>query len=286
MDFGGFDHCYDPCPPAVEWGAWMAQVYIYGDESGKFHNSDVVSMCGYVGQRDDWQRLSQMWAQRRQNRMLPPIHMSQMFSPQPKHAWKQFRKKYSEEEWANARRGILNEFSGLISSGNIYAVGAVVDAKHFRSMPNSEFKDFYHDPVFLGFYALLFSAVKRISNVDRLGSIGFIVDDDCETAPEFYQRLTQLRAMPHEICREVSERVDAITFARDEAYPGVQAADMLAYEARRSFLGISPHDLWNHSMGSTLYDRLRPGGTQRWPLFFDAALLDRMAKSGPEIGEY
>jgi hypothetical protein len=277
------DGRFDPCPPAVEWGPWVAHIYIYGDESGKFGNSACVSMCGYVGQRDDWQALSDVWVKKLAHLGLPPIHMSQIFSSSPKAAWRQVMQAYSTEEWPSVRSGIVDEFARLISEARIYAVGAVVDAEYFRKLPGCEFKEFYQDPVFLGFYALLFSGVRRISCVDKLGSIGFVVDDDPDTASEFYDRLTQVRRMPHELCSEIKRRVDAITFARDDAYPGVQAADMLAYVARRRLLASPDAPLSVLSRGANLYNALRPGGDQRWPLIFNAALLDRMAASGPGL---
>ncbi|MFZ0393990.1 MAG: DUF3800 domain-containing protein [Terracidiphilus sp.] len=256
----------------------MANIYIYGDESGKFRNSAFVSMCGYVGQRDDWQELSSYWADEMGQRGLPPIHMSQMFSPTPKAAWREVRERYGPDDWPGARSRIIERFANLVRAGKIYAVGAVVDAEHFRNLPDSEFKRFYQDPVFLGLYVLLFSGIRRISRVDPWGSVGFVVDDDPETAPKFYQRLNRIRQMPHELCVEIKKRIGAITFARDGGYPGLQAADMLAYVARRRLLAGS-----DVPWPTDLYDTLRPGGDQRWPLIFDGTLLDRMAASGPRL---
>jgi len=254
----------------------MAQVYIYGDESGKFEVSDYVSMCGYVGRREDWQVFSDRWVCELTRLELPPIHMSQLFSPSPnpKKKWRQIMDRFTEDDWPGERERIADHFAELVSRSSIYAVGAVVDSRHFRSLPDSDFKTFYKDPVFFGLYNLLMSGIRRIEPLSHGGFVGFVVDDDATKACEFYRRFDELRQMPHDLCRQIATRVTAITFARDEAFPGVQAADMLAFEACKL---MRARQVDPTAESSARYEMLTHGN-RRWPMIFDSKKLDRMAQ--------
>ena len=219
MNPSRYSGCEFDLPEAVTFEGWMAQIYIYGDESGKLDTSDFVSMCGYVGTRDRWQAFSVGWAEELAHRGLPPIHLSQIMSDHPKQAWREVQERFGSD-WPAERERILATFGAMIRRSNIFAVGAVVDSKFFRELPDSEFKEFYKDPVFLGFYALLMSGIRRIECLDRLSPIGFIVDDDREKAMDFYNRLDEARTMKSPLCTQIRDRIKAITFARDEAYLG------------------------------------------------------------------
>jgi hypothetical protein len=65
--------------------------------------------------------------------------------------------------------------------------------------------------------------------VDKCSSIAVVIDDDRESSLSCYQMLHTLK----QTYPKVRERVSLIAFGNDIRYPGIQASDILAYEARK-----------------------------------------------------
>jgi len=55
------DQHWDGLPIPVEPEEWMAVFHIYGDESGKGHQGDYTSFCGYVAHISLWQQFAAAW---------------------------------------------------------------------------------------------------------------------------------------------------------------------------------------------------------------------------------
>jgi hypothetical protein len=73
---------------------------------------------------------------------------------------------------------------------------------------------------------------------------------------------------------KVRERIVGISFGNDRAYPGLQAADMIAYESRKTMVSrlAAPDE-----RPSNLYHWLSHGGVNQTKLL-DAELLRKMAE--------
>jgi hypothetical protein len=57
--------------------------------------------------------------------------------------------------------------------------------------------------------------------------VALVFDDDRQFAVKTYDFVDQLRNQ-----FDIGKRIDSVCFVNDKAYPGVQAADMIAYESR------------------------------------------------------
>src|SRR5947209_18750763 len=128
-------------PSAVEWEEMMAHFYIYGDESGKLAQSDLTSFCGYVGPASECERAMLEWDNCRFGWQVPPLHMRLIMHPDRDKKGEWLRKKNEWGSlWEQRREAMLNDFAVIVRDSHIASIGCVVDAAHFRSMPDSPWK--------------------------------------------------------------------------------------------------------------------------------------------------
>lgn len=210
----------------------MALFRIYADESGKLgKNADYTSFCGYIAHVAEWERFELEWRSARVRWQVPAIHMSRIMAPDNKDdAWKKTKEEWGEA-WDAKRDIMLKDFAAIIRSAHVVCVGAVVDAAHFRSLcdQDTEFKQRFKSPAYLAFHTLVMRGIEKTEIVDKCSPIGIVIDDDQEFAMGCYDYINQLK---HEFPK-VRERIHSVCLVNDESYSGIQAADMIAWEARR-----------------------------------------------------
>jgi len=207
----------------------MAAFYIYVDDSGKYENpnNDYVSLCGYVAHITEFQRFSNEWLNCRHVWQVPPIHMSPIMYPDRDKEWQKVKDLWGVN-WEDMRQRMLKEFGQIVLRNNVVCVGAVVDAKHYRSMQKSKFKENL-TPLSFAFNHVVMDSIKITETTDKHSTINIVVDDDRESSLHCYKMLDYLKqAFP-----EVRERIDGICFVNDRSYPSLQAADMIAFESRQ-----------------------------------------------------
>jgi hypothetical protein len=209
----------------------MAFFHIYGDDSGKFPNpnDDYTAFCGYVAHTSETNRFSLEWQNHLFRWHVPPLHMREIMHE--KGPWLEVKNRWGLE-WEVKRDVMLREFAAIIRDANVVCVGAVVDAAHLRSLPESEFRRTFTDSLYLAFHQLVMGGIEATEIIDRHSSISIVVDDDKDSYSKCYEYLQTLK----NVIPKVKERVCAICFADDRSYPILQAADMIAYESRRVML--------------------------------------------------
>jgi hypothetical protein len=265
-----------------EWRYWpwiavgeedfVADFYIYADDSGKFDNEkcEYTALCGYVSHVSEWHRVGMEWRNCLLRFQVPYIHMAPIMFPDrgKDHVWKDIKAKWGKD-WEYRRDMLLHDLGTILRSAQIVAVGAVVDVAHFRSLADSEFKRVVQDdPLFLAFHQVVLRGIEKTEIVDKCSSIGIVIDDDRESSLSCYKMLHILK----QTFPKVRERISLVSFANDVRYPGIQAADMLAYESRKLMVerkkdpNYQPSDLW---FSLTLL-----GINQ--PLFYSPKLLDML----------
>lgn len=208
----------------------MALFHLYADDSGKFdaEKCEYTALCGYVAHSSEWQRVQLEWENLRLRWQVPPIHMRRINFPDEDSDWKAVKSEWGES-WQLKRGDMLMEFAQLIGRSSLACVGAVVDAKHYRSLSPSPLKEQYPDSVALAFHQLVMRGIEKIETIDDRSPISLVIDDDRDTSLRCHQMLNYLKR----VFPKVRERVVGICYVNDKAYPGIQAADMIAYESRR-----------------------------------------------------
>jgi hypothetical protein len=277
-------------PDSMPTGEWIAMFRIYGDESGKMNsNADRTSFCGYVAHQSIWEVFSANWDACRFKWGVPPIHMARITRPENKDdEWKKLREQWGEEKWNKLIPIILDEFGEIVRESRIACVGAVVDSQHFREIAAKDrlFKKAHKDPIHLAFHQFIMRAIDKIEVVDKLSMIGIVIDNDREFAMACYKQLESLKSLadhPHEFrdrFLRVKQRVHSMCFVDDAFFPGVQAADMIAYEARR----IMVERMTNPDATSELWADLTFNGIHL-PGFYDAKTLDELQATNPVTEE-
>jgi hypothetical protein len=249
-----------------------SQFVICADESGKLgKNTDYTSFCGYVAHISEWQRFDLEWSNARFRFQCPPIHMSRIMAPDQKDdEWKKTRDTWGNE-WEAKRDLMLRDFGKTIIAAQIACVGAVVDAAYFRMLcdANPKFKARFKDPIYLALHMLVMRGIEKTEIIDKCSPISIFLDDDQQFAMSCYDYIVHLkRDFPN-----VRERVHGVSFVNDASYPGVQAADMIAYESR----SLMVQRKRNPSVAiSDLYKDLTLYGIHR-PHFYDQTVLDQLA---------
>ena len=263
-------------PVAAKPEAWLATFHIYGDESGKLKSkADFTSFCGYVAHVSEWERFGMEWNNCRFRWQVPPVHMARIMFPDVKNdEWQATKKKWGKL-WEKKRDMMLSDFAATIRSAQIACVGAVVDANHFRKLADLDpkFKEAHRDPIHMAFHTFVMRGIEKTEIIDKHSAIGVVVDEDREFSMKVYEQLNSLK----DTFAKVRERVHAVSFVNDANYPGVQAADMIAYEARRLMVekikqpDIQPSELY---LALTLY------GVHA-PKYYNAQILDKLCASNP-----
>ncbi len=255
----------------------MAFFHIYADESGKLSGrSDYTSLCGYVGAAMEWQKVSYQWQQCCLKWGVPPIHMSKILrEPVPDEiGWAKIASDWGIN-WTGRRNQMLEEFASIIFHSNIVAIGTVIDAREYRKIQSSGKYKFPIDDsnVFL-LQELLTWALDRVEVVDRSSPVSLIVDNDYDTAFNYYSMLKALKenSSSPKFAR-IRDRVSGICFSNDCAYPGLQMADMIAYESRNLMVRRIKEP---NSEPSELYRLLTHNGVNQTKLL-DAEWLKKVA---------
>jgi hypothetical protein len=201
--------------------------------------------------------------------------MSRIMFPDSKDdEWKKVKEDWGRD-WETKRALMLDDLASILKSGDIACVGAVVDSKHFRTLADSDpdFKKFYRDPVHLAFHTFVMLGIDRTEVIDKCSPIGIVIDNDKEFAMRCYEQLEGLKesAARGQVFARVKERVHAISFVNDASYPGVQAADMIAYEARRTMV----ERIKDPNYTSEMYDNLTFLRTHQ-PHFYTPTVLGQL----------
>lgn len=220
----------------------MGYYALYLDESGKVDKSDFTSLCGYVAPTHEWMRFQYEWDALIFKYGVPPIHMGQIMSPNPKdEAWKKKQEEWGKY-WEFRRDEMLAAFASMIKTSGVVCVGAVVDSAAYRRI-REEIPDglFYKDSNLFVLQHAIMLALDRIEKVDERPSVSIVLDHDAENVIAQYEYLENLKQMEtHPITPpEFKERfarirrsVHSLSFANDKFYCGLQAADMVSYAAR------------------------------------------------------
>lgn len=266
----------------------MAVFHMYGDESGKGHQSDYTSFCGYVGHVSVWSGFSELWQRLQMKWQVPAIHMGRIMSPDKKDdVWKRIKTDWGDA-WEGKRDLMLREFSLLVRNSPIVSIGAIVDSAHFRKVAEADedFKKLYRDPIFMALHSFVFRGIDATEVIDKHSPIGIVIDEDEEWSPKLYEHFIHMRRDLDDQIRKTHsevekksiarfrERVHAVSFVNDISYPGVQAADMISYEARK----IMVARMTDPQATSELYDDLTFLRSNQ-PRFYRPDVIDELRAS-------
>jgi Protein of unknown function (DUF3800) len=206
----------------------MAIFQAFLDESGKFKDKRVVSFCGFVSPQmrvrefeDEWNGLLKQFElqcltiKRALRHKIP-------FSPN------------TQAKSAKERNEAFVPFIKCIRKHFEMGIAITVDVDAYNKWPHQAKKRIggSEDPHYFAFLCALTGASKYVRQGDKFS---LICDDDKATAMTCYGLYTRART----INPELRHKLVSITFADDDVFVPLQAADLLAslsrLEAARQF---------------------------------------------------
>ena len=206
----------------------MAIFQCYFDESGKFKDHQVISFCGLCATASKVQEFEEEW-----KRLLRSCEIASLSM---KRALRRTRKLSPciDVQSAAERTQALKPFAACIRKYFEIGVAIAIDVEAYSQLSALAKKKIggSDDPFYLAFSCAVMAPSKRTLKEDR---ISIICDDDQQTALNCYKAYRQVKRKQ----ADLDTKLVALTFANDEAFVPLQAADMFAslvrLEARRRF---------------------------------------------------
>jgi Protein of unknown function (DUF3800) len=256
----------------------VANFYLYADESGKFNRkSEYTSFCGFIAPDLEWWRFGQDWDHCRFSWGVPAVHMAEISDPdrKPDSEWAKVKKAWGIT-WEDRKRDMLMEFAKVIRMANLVCVGCTVDAEYYEKMPETDYKRGMGDPLYLAFYNLVRNAIDKLDWLHDKNTLSVVIDDDQQSSENYYNLLGQMRKR---FSREINERISGLAFGNDVAFPGLQAADMIAYESRNL---IRARKADKTTPPSQIYALMTKNGLHQ-PTLYTPEFLDLINKDNEKI---
>ena len=172
---------------------------------------------------------------------------------------------------------MLDTFASIVEDAGIICVGIVVDAEGYRkALVDPECHLEQQDANVFSFHTIIMRGIERIDMIDKHSPIAIIVDDDPQNVTAYYDLLHGLRKHPDERFEAVNRRINAISFCRDDDYPGLQASDMVAYLVRK--YARERFTLGTAVAPPSLLYKLTHAGLHA-PYFFDGQKITELGKN-------
>jgi hypothetical protein len=199
----------------------MAVLYSFFDESGKFKTKDVIAVGSICADLHSMTAFDRIWRRELRRVALPCIKMSDAI---------RYNTALSERVPAQSlseRIEVLRPFIMAIRDHAQLALGLALDVEAFKELK----KDFrfelgsVDDPHYLMFMRTFLRLIEECGDGDY---VSLICDDEEQTAEPCYKYYRRIK----KIDPTRGAKLGSIGFADDEVFPGIQAADMLAWLTR------------------------------------------------------
>jgi hypothetical protein len=222
----------------------MAEAYV--DESGHQAQPGYYGVAGFIGSAYQWGRFTTKWTKTLSEAGVPYLHMREFA-----HSVDGFRGWSGDPRREQLMAGVVQ----AITHGRLTAVGSALRTADFNALAEGERTRLGGSPYYGCLQDVLYGFALTAQNMPAGEILTIIVDhNDYEhRAQQMYQLLRQ-RGAPYD------RLAPALQFADMRQTPGIQAADVLAYEVVK--------ELSNQ-------DR-RPDDKMRWPL--DQILTDQASR--------
>jgi hypothetical protein len=186
----------------------------YLDESGHSRSTDFFAIAGFVGDEASCSKFEQMWKDTLEETGAPYLHMREFaHSLGPFEGW-------SEER----RKKLLAGCIGAIRSTKLRAVGAILCIEDYKQL-DREAQMGFTDP----FLCCFQEVIRAIAIVSKSKSSGSQTRTIYSTPREFRGTIGDLHEAMIKFS-DVKEGIGSFEFQDMEKDPGLQAADLIAYE--------------------------------------------------------
>jgi hypothetical protein len=211
----------------------MGILHGYFDESGKV-DKPVVAFCGFVTPVSKVQPFEDEWYSILRSYEMGSLTMKRAFK-----AHVPLSPKIRKQSFAG-RIETLKPFADCIRKHFEYGIAVAIEVEAFKHMSPQAKKQLggVENPHYLAFLQGMMAFVHHLRSDDR---ISFICDDDEETAWNCYRFYRRVRKI-HSVSKK---HFVSISFADDQSFPALQAADLFSSLVRmraRSLFFRTPYD--------------------------------------------
>jgi hypothetical protein len=247
----------------------MAFFQSFFDESGKFKDHNVIAFCGFGSSPSGLVEFDKQWNRQLRRTGMRALHMVNA---------QRINKSLSPTISPQTLKDRINELKPFADCINDYlelGIACVFEVEGYTAFPfqSKQLMGGSSNPFYVQFLRTMLMLVEYVKPGDL---IGIMCDEDEETAWNCYALYRRVKKIESRAKRSLI----AVTFANDEHFPALQAADMLSFlcrkEANRLFYG-TPYDFF------PLFRYLtNPRGTSaiNWRVAFkDKAALEPLGKS-------
>lgn len=183
------------------------------DESGKFHDRDVITVSGLLSSPDYWRLLNGRWLDALEKCHLPYLHVKEVKD-----------------------RSILQDFSKIIrmAMAPTFGIGVTVslDVRAWKSLTSEQQRSIQRPD--LAIFEMLIAAMLCLGQnlLPPDFDVALTCDDEEETAFPIYRLWRKVRIRNPELAKKVV----SICFCDDSKYPALQMADLFANTCYRESL--------------------------------------------------
>jgi hypothetical protein len=189
------------------------------DEKGVQPGSDTAAICGYVATYKRWVQFQKHWGKALNRHGVTEMHMKYFA-----HSRGEF------EGWSeDKRRSLVRALDEVIDDTKLFALGGLISVTDYVHILPDWAKAEVKHPFYFA-VAVMFKSLAQWEGHLPTGKIDFVLDE--KEGFEGYTRemfSTLKRLNPIH-----AERLGNLTFRSSSQFRPLQAADVLAYEVRRS----------------------------------------------------
>jgi hypothetical protein len=261
---------------SIEREPLVAIVHMYCDESGKKSDHPVVTFSGVCLPQAKLGDFDIAWNQLLRHYEIRSLHMARASRLSEKHGPKMPRGQTAEQ-----RMDALMPFADCINEHFELGLLEAFDIKGFNALSAAAKKGLGSpdDPYYIAFSRGILEAVDYIHEDDRLS---VVCDDDAETAFNCYQHYRGVR----NVYPQVKKKTIALSFADDDYFPALQAADMVAFLSRLEAKNQFYRDFYSFRRLFRYLTKERSVKHAKWAkMFADEAAMKKLGESLERINK-
>jgi len=220
----------------------MPTAIIHGvfDEAGKFNDHNIVSICGWISRLEHWEVFGLDWSRAMDQAQIAELHTTEFMDLHGQYF--ELRDKWGEHA-DNKKYEVLSHCVDIIRKNAEHGIGVAIDAKHLRLMTQKDRDKIGNDPFYMAFQEVLNQAMVHVEAFAKSSGLnvglGLIFDQDERQSLEAVKLLNKIKKER----KDIRDRITGICFCDRRKYNPIQAADFIAYEAKKELERriYSPH---------------------------------------------
>jgi Protein of unknown function (DUF3800) len=206
-------------------GKSVAVLYAFFDGSSTHAGAKVWTLCGFLGEFDEFNKLDEKW-----NRVLDkndwPNRLKEFHMYDCVHAEGEFK------TWSFADRlAMFGELATTVTEANILALGSIVIVDDLGRLDPADLallkSQGLGDPVDLSMQYIMQNALSYTRKHSQTEDVGLFFDIESNPTAQRYLEFAELYRS------RFGNVLKGIAFGDSEKYTPIQAADMLAYSTYR-----------------------------------------------------